>query len=72
VVENLQSGFKTMKEQRTKKIIIFEFKEKILVKKETVFLGKIVEDVDRENEFKRIDTKMPFYDNLDSGKKYCL
>jgi len=43
-------------------------KEKILGKKETVFLGKIVEDVDSENEFKR--TLLKIHDNLPSEKEF--
>lgn len=49
-------------------IIIYEFREKNLKRKEVTIFGKTIEDFESEREFKKIEPKLPLHDNLDSDK----
>ncbi len=49
-------------------IIIYEFREKNLKRKEVTIFGKTIEDFESEHEFKEIEPKLPLHDNLDSDK----
>ncbi|KKL09026.1 hypothetical protein LCGC14_2569970, partial [marine sediment metagenome] len=51
-----------------KDIIVFEFRESNLKKREVTILGQKIEKIDSEREFIKIEPKLPLYDNLDSDK----
>ena len=53
---------------KIKDIIVFEFRERNLKKREVTILDQKIEEIDSEREFIKIEPKLPLYDNLDSNK----